>query len=312
MTTACAGTLFWGAGQWKLKVGVYSAPVKTLTLDDLRSPISLDTRTTMRDNFNAVGGTFIDANQDFITADYPRIVSEAFKDEDGGEEVVLDLALPFTTSAATAQRLAKLTLLRGREQMTLSAEFGLEAFEVEVGDIIAFTNERYGFDEKEFEVVGWRLAANQDAGDLRVNLTLRETSEAAFDWNAEEQDIISNNTTLPDPFAGIDVTGLTVSDGGGEVQGDGSVVNSLVASWTASTSSFVDHYEVQWGQTSSANRTTFTTSDASVVLSLLLLMVLNTQFESDQLAPLVASLVTGRVRQLQRGAIHLHHLSQRV
>lgn len=267
MMTACAGNLFWGAGAWKLVVGEYSAPVKTLTLDDLRGPISLNTRTTMRDNFNAVGGTFIDANQDFITADYPRLVSEAFKDEDGGEEVVLDLPLPFTTSAATAQRIAKMTLFRGREQMTLSADFGLEAFEVEVGDIIAFTNERYGFNEKEFEVVGWRLAANQDAGDLRVNLTLRETSEAAFDWDAEESDIISNNTTLPNPFLGIDVTGLSVTTGAGVVQGDGTFVNSLVASWTAATSAFVDYYEVEWGKTSSSNKTVFTTSDTSTVIS---------------------------------------------
>lgn len=267
LTTACAGTLFWGAGSWKLKVGAYSSPVKTLTLDDLRGPIALDTRITMRDNFNTVSGTFIDADQDYITADYPQLTSATFKAEDGDQEAILDLPLPYTTSAATAQRIAKLTLFRGREQMTLSADFGLEAFEVEVGDIIAFTNDRYGFSAKEFEVIGWRLSADQDAGDLRVNLTLRETSSAAFDWNAEETAIIANNTTLPDPFAGIDVTGLSVSDGGGEVQGDGSVVNSLVASWTASTSAFVSHYEIQWGQTSSANRTTFTTSETSVVLA---------------------------------------------
>lgn len=267
LTTACAGTLFWGTGSWKLTVGAYSAPVKTLTLDDLRGPIALDTRITMRDNFNTISGTFIDASKDWITSDYPQLTSTVFKAEDGDQEVILDLPLPYTTSAAAAQRLAKLTLFRGREQMTLSADFGLKAFELEVGDIVAFTNDRYGFDEKEFEVVGWRLAADQDAGDLRINLTLRETSEAAFDWNAEETDIIANNTTLPDPFAGIDVSNLSIADGGGEVQGDGSVVNSLVASWTASTSAFVSHYEVQWGQTSSANRTTFTTSDTSVILT---------------------------------------------
>lgn len=75
MVTACAGTLFWGSGYWKLKAGAYSAPVKTLTLDDLRSPINLDTRITMRDNFNRVSGTFNDAAQNWITADYPQLTS---------------------------------------------------------------------------------------------------------------------------------------------------------------------------------------------------------------------------------------------
>lgn len=196
MSTACAGTLFWGSGYWKLKVGAYSSPVKTLTLDDLRGPINLQTRISMRDNFNTIRGTFNDAEQDYITADYPELTSPTFKTEDYGEEVALDLPLPFTTSAASAQRIAKLTLFRGREQMTLSADFGLEAFSIEVGDTIAFDNPRYGFDEKEFEVTGWSFAANQQAGDLRVTLTLRETSEAAFDWDAEESAIISNNTNL--------------------------------------------------------------------------------------------------------------------
>ena len=211
MSTACAGTIFWGSGYWKLKVGTYTAPVKTLTLDDLRGPINLDTRTTMRDNFYTIRGVFNDAAQGYITADYPQLTSSVFKTEDNGEELSLDLPFPYTTSAATAQRIAKLTLYRGREQMALSADFGLNAFDIEVGDIIAFTNERYGFDEKEFEVIGWRFAADQDDGDLRVNLSLRETSEAAFDWNSEESEIIKNNTTLPDfdfvPDVGLNVIG---------------------------------------------------------------------------------------------------------
>ena len=267
LVTSCAGTLFWGGGKWKLKAGAYTSPVKTLTLDDLRGPINLSTRVSMRDNFNIVRGTFNDAAQDYITADYPEIKSTAFINQDDGEEVALDLELPFTTSAASAQRLAKLTLFRGREQMTLSADFGLEAMEIEVGDIIAFTNARYGFSAKEFEVVGWKLSASEDAGDLRINLTLRETSQAAFDWNAEETAIISNDSNLPNISAGTAITSLTLSGGGSEVQGDGTVINSLLASWTAADSSFVSYYEVELRQTSSANTTTFTTSETSILLN---------------------------------------------
>lgn len=214
MATSCAGTLFWGGGKWKLQVGEYNAPTKTLTLDDLRSEISLQTRVNLRDQFNKVQGTFIDSNQRYITADYPPIESAAFLAEDDGVEQPLNLDLPFTTSSATAQRLAKMTLFRGREQMTFSADFGLNAFDVEVGEIVALTIDRYGWDEKEFEVVGWRFGANDEAGDLRITLTLRETSEAAFDWGAEESEIISNNTGLETPrlsASTIDLDGSTVS-----------------------------------------------------------------------------------------------------
>jgi hypothetical protein len=261
MVTACAGTLYWGMGSWKLKVGAYSTYVKTLTLDDLRSPLSIETRINMRDNFNRVTGTFNDAANKWITADYPELstttpagsfvtgqtyaitslgvgtdftaigassntvgvvfkatgagsgtgAASIFLGEDNGEKSALDLHLPFTTSAAMAQRLAKITLLRGREQMTMTAEFGMEAFELEVGDIVRFSEEnpttgavqyRYGFGSqnsgtgKEFEVVAWKLSANQDAGDLRIAMTLREISSDAFSWDAEEQAIVANNADI--------------------------------------------------------------------------------------------------------------------
>jgi hypothetical protein len=196
MMTACAGTLFWGAGQWKLIAADYVAPTKVLTLDDLRSGIDLDTRTNLRDQFNAVQGTFNNAGSRWITTDYPPFASTVFQTEDGGEQTLLDMQLPLTTSGSAAQRIAKLTLFRAREQMTFSADFGLNALDVEVGEIIALTIERYGWDEKEFEVAAWKFGPNGEAGDLRVTLTLRETSEAAFDWSAEESDIISNDTNL--------------------------------------------------------------------------------------------------------------------
>ena len=266
MSTACAGTIFWGSGYWKLKVGAYSAPVKVLTLDDLRGPINLQTRVSIRDNFNAVRGTFNDSAQNYITADYPEITSPTFTAEDHGEEVALDLPMPFTTSASAAQRLAKLTLFRGREQMTLTADFGLSAFGIEVGDIIAFDNPRYGFDEKEFEVVGWNFASNQEAGDLRVALTLRETSAAAFDWNAEESNIIGNNTTLPVYTSGMDILGLTVGEGG-RTQSDGTRVSTALLAWTAVQNAYVERYEVQWKPTADSSYATTFTSNRTVELS---------------------------------------------
>ena len=266
MSTACAGTLFWGSGYWKLKVGAYTAPVKTLTLDDLRGPINLQTRSSTRDSFNGVGGTFNNADGDFITSDYPPIKSSVFQAEDGGDEMLLDLPLPFTTSASTAQRIAKMTLYRGREQMTISADFGLEAFNIEVGDIIAFDNDRYGFNGKEFEVIGWKFAPNQEAGDLRVTLTLQETSEAAFDWNAEESDIINNNTNLPDAGAGLAITNLTAS-GGGRTQGDGTFINSVILNWDDVSNAFSAYYEVEWKALADSTYSSTTTVESSIEIS---------------------------------------------
>lgn len=241
MLTACAGSLFWGGGKWKLVVGDYVAPTKSFDLSDLRSAISLSTRINMRDQFNGVQGTFNNSDSRWIVMDYPSISSSTFVAQDGGQETYLDLNLPFTTSKATAQRLAKLTLYRAREQMTFTANFGMSAFDVEVGEIISLTNPRYGWTDKEFECVGWALTTD-DSGALAVSLTLRETSEDAFDWNAEEKDIISNDSNLPDPNFAPEV-GLSVD---AELrQANQQVVGALLMDVT-SNSPFVDRFEVQF------------------------------------------------------------------
>ena len=266
MMTACAGTLFWGQGNWQLKVGEYTSPVKTLTLDDFRSGIVLDTKHSRRDNFNIVRGTFIDASTDYIQTDYPEIRSSTFIANDNNIESALDLPLPFTTSSSMAQRLAKMTLFRAREEMTLTADFGLSAFNVQVGDVIAITNSRYGFSAKDFEVVGWKFKNNSDGGELAVALTLRETSSSAFSWSAEESDITSNDSTLTSPASSLTISSLTTS-GGGRTTSDGTFVNSVIVSWTAPTNKFISHYEVEWKATADSNYASTTTVETSIELS---------------------------------------------
>lgn len=254
MMTTCGGTLFLGGGKFRLYAGEYITPTKTLTLDDVRSGISIDTKVSMRDGFNTVRGTFNDASQDYITGDYPQVTSELFVADDNGLEKSIDLDLPFTTSAIAAQRLAKQVLYRSREQITMSADFGLEAFDIEVGDFIYFRNERYGWgegNEKTFEVIGWKLVPNGDTGDVRINLQLRESSEAAFGFSvSDEREILSNNTTLLKYYEVPDI-GVTVSQEYRAVNEN--VVNVLVAQVTSSAIERVDSVIVKYKKTSDTN-----------------------------------------------------------
>jgi len=251
MMTSCGGTLFWGSGSWRLFVGAFVTPTKILTLDDLRSGISLDTKMSMSNNFNAVRGTFVDADAGWVSADYPQINSSAFLAQDNGVESVLDLNLPFTSNPKAAQRLARQMLFRNREQLTLSAEFGLNALDIEVGDFIKFRNDRYGWttgNEKTFEVTDWKLSPNVEGGDLRVAMTLRESSSSAFGFtSADEQDIISNNTTLL-PYYDVPNVGVTVSKEYREV--NESVVNVLVIEATSNAIERVESVIVKYKKTS--------------------------------------------------------------
>jgi len=244
MVTTCGGTLYWSGGQWKLRVAEYSSPIKSLGLGDVLGEITTRTRLNRRDSFNAVEGTFVNADDDWIAADYPKISSVTFQTEDNGVDNVLDFPLPLTTSASAVQRLSKVMLYRTREQIQFEADFNMNAYDLEVGDIIQFTNARYGWTNKEFEVRSWRFFADSDAGDLRVRMVLRETSSGAFDWNANESAIISNNSTLPNAIAGLTVSNLQAIDVT-EYDIDKKIIDAVRLTWDSTSNAFTEFYEVQ-------------------------------------------------------------------
>lgn len=241
MISAANATLYLSGGTWKLKVGVFEPSVKSFTLDDLRGEITLPTRRKKSDNFNEIVGKFVSEDADWIETDYPAITSSIFVAEDNGVKNHVDLPLPFVTNFRQAQRVAKQTLYRSREQIVFMAEFGLSAIGIEVGDVIDLTIETYGWTNKTFEVVSWTLVQNEK-GSLRVSVALTETSAAAFDWSAEEQDIISNNTTLPAFFESPNV-GLA---GSGSLRTVNEQVMGVLTIDVSTSSDQIDKVEVQY------------------------------------------------------------------
>lgn len=244
LTGTCAGTLWYAQGKWRLLSGKYVAPTVTLNEDDLRSPLSISTRHSRRDNFNGVRGVFKGPASNYQMTDYPLVSSQTFIDVDGGLESVLDLPLPFTDSPGEAQRLANIALERNRSQLTLTGAFGLQAFALQVGDIVNITNTRLGFSNKIFEVVQWSFGI-VDGGDLQTNLTLRETTTTTYD---EYQDVAfeSDNTTLPG------VLGPTVIPGSGDVNSTTEVtaitasggVREIYVNWANPINNTLDHVKV--------------------------------------------------------------------
>jgi len=196
LTASMAGTIFYTQGQWGVKAGEFTSSVLTLTEDDLRSNLQVNTRHSRRDNFNSVTGMFAGPETDYQPTDFPQLVSDTFETIDGGERVVQDIPLPFTNTSTMAQRIAKIALFKNREQLTISGTFGLRALQLQIGDVVSVTNTRLGFSAKTFEVADWRFGISQDKA-LEVTMTLREISSAVYDWNAEEISFELNSTTLP-------------------------------------------------------------------------------------------------------------------
>jgi len=260
LVASTGGMLYYSQGKFSLKVGVWNTPVKDLTLDDIVGPINLSTRSSRRDNFNAVYGSFPRAGDDWIYTDYPPVKSSVFLAEDGGYENPATVDFNYITNSRRVQRVAKLILYKAREQMVFSADFGMNAFDLEIGDNVRITIDKYGWTNKEFEVISWKLSNDNNAGDLRVSMTLRETSEASYEWNAEEQDLISNDSNLPDPTFVPDV-GLSLDT---TLRIINEEVFGVILAEVESDSDFANLFEVQYKKSSDTDWVTLGTSKSQL------------------------------------------------
>lgn len=253
MLTSCNGSIYYSNGKWKIKVGAYVTPSQTLTVDELRGAIKLQTRNSGQDQFNAVKGVFVAPENNWQPTDFPEFTSSTFESEDGGERKYVDLRLPFTTSVSTAQRLAKQMCYRNREQLLLTAPCNLKAFEYEVGDTVYVTNERLGFDQKPFEIISWTMVpeANDDSYIIGVDLVLKETSSGIYAWDEtiDERAFTFNNTNLPDAFA-VTSPGIAVTDVLRVLNQE--AVSVLIVDIT-SGDTFASRFEVQAKKTTDTN-----------------------------------------------------------
>lgn len=224
---AMHGKAIYDGDQWTILAGVYAEPEITITDDDMRAMSKLQILGSARDSANGIKGTYVGPENKWQAADFPPIVSATFKAQDGGIEQLGDIELPFTISPGRAQRIAKIALLSGRQEMTEQFSGKLSCWRVRTGDTILRTSARYGWEAKPFYVAQAGFAVSQDEDGnpvLGVDMLLQETSPVVFDWLADEESPIdpAPNTNFPEVFDVLPPSNLRKSeslyvsrDGGG-------------------------------------------------------------------------------------------------
>jgi len=258
MLTAMGGSMWYAQGAWRMKAAYWTAPVMDLNEDDLRSGISVGTRHSRRDNFNTIKGTFRGLESDWQVTDYPEVTNAGFVSADGGQVSVADVDLPFTDTSITSRRLGLISLERNRQQLTVNASYGLRTLGLQVGDNVRLTNSRFGWVNKEFEVIQWSFGLVDDL-DLQVDMSLRETAESVFDEVNDGIVYERDNTQLLSPFS-VPSVGLSAT-----VQAKvfaEKLVNQLSIFVTSAAEERVDHVEVQFR---SSDETEFTGVGTGVI-----------------------------------------------
>ena len=76
MVGAMAGRLVYSAGKFEIHAGSYVAPTFTVDESQIIGDITVQTKQSKRDGYNAVKGVFLSEDDNYVLADYPAQVSK--------------------------------------------------------------------------------------------------------------------------------------------------------------------------------------------------------------------------------------------
>jgi len=248
LLSSMGGKLTYSGGKYFVDGAEYKTPTHTFTEADCIGDVQTQTKQSRRGVYNGVKGIFVSEEKNYKVLDYPAQISSTFATEDG-DPIFLDMPLPFVTNNLQAQRLAKIALLKSRQQVVITMAVNLKGLQVKVGDTIQVTNDRLNYSSKVFEVIDYSLALGTD-GSLAVNLVCIETASAIYDFTtSDEEDFLSGGVLdLYDGRTVDNVTSLAFTEIG--LRGpDGGVSSSVQLTWTEPTDAFIEFYKIRYNKT---------------------------------------------------------------
>jgi hypothetical protein len=184
LLSAMAGRISYIGGVFAMYAGSYSLTSLTVSDADLLSSIDFKNR-NLRDSYNGARGLYRTPDLDWQEEDYPSYQNSAAATADG-EERWIDLPLPYTTSAARCQRIAKIAVMRSRAARMINISTNLSLLEIRAGDVIAISTAKSQLGAEVYEV----LAVIVTMGQMpRVDLELLEVAASDYAWDETTEEL---------------------------------------------------------------------------------------------------------------------------
>lgn len=236
---ACGGVSIDTGGLYSFHVPINDLSSSTaFGEDDVVGPYEWNPKLKMRDQYNEIGGTFVEPAALYQRRSYPVVTNATFKTDDGfTRRRNIDYAS--VQDGNQVQILSGIALNRTRFQGAFKAAFSYKAMLVKNWSVIDFTFPKLGFVAKKFRVIEQSITT-----DGLIIMTLREEDASIY--------TAITPTTLPgpptgtsyEPRASIPVTGLVVTNT--SISGGANdVTDSFNVTWTA-PSAAVQRTEVEY------------------------------------------------------------------
>lgn len=283
---ACEGRISYTGGRWKIYPAAWYGTSLTFDENAIIGPVKWSPRRKYRDLCNAVRASYISPVYPYAQVGYdqdhknegvwsgewqPTDMPEYAQDvlhgysidanltQDGGVKLYMQRNYRFVTSCATAQRLAKIYLLRNRQQGSGTLPMNLSAYQAIAQDVIQVSfATALGWDAKylEIETLRFVLKTDKDGNEppqLYCELDVCETDLSVYLWSPAEELTVEDfqSPAFTDNYQVGAPSGLALESGADSavIGVDGIIVPRIHVTWTPPTDPFTlsgGYVELQW------------------------------------------------------------------
>jgi hypothetical protein len=255
LLTSMAGRLTYIGGQFFLHPGSWAGISASITGTQIyshsTSPILFRPKVPINQLYNGVKGTFIAQVNNWQSADFPPYAQDQIHGynngapqylydqnltNDQGDRRYLDVQLPFTISCATAQRIAKIELLRRRNQGTGTFSLNTSGYLIAPLDLLAVDLPYFAWTGKYLEAMACRLRIEprgEPSPAIWTEIDIQEADPSTYSWSIGEE--LSpqgyQQAIVPDMFTPAPPTNFRARSANG----------NIYLKWDSPTDAFVLH-----------------------------------------------------------------------
>jgi len=291
MMPAAAGRLSRIGGEWFIWPAYWQGPSFSFDQGALIDRPTWMPNRSFKDLFNRVNGTYIAPNFPYNTAgnlydqngwyygtisnvwpfawqptNYPQYAcdvlhgyaADEFLIEDGGVVLPREIGHRALISITQAQRVAKIMLLRNRQQGSGSFPMKLGAWAMQPCDVFQMSFAALGWSSKVLEVDSLRFVCEErgDGGDgvkaqaLYVQVGVIETDSSVYEWNDADEltpyDVPAMGSQIPPVPPAPTGVAVSITAGTALYAADGTITPRALVSWTAPQDISVVSVDIQY------------------------------------------------------------------
>lgn len=213
----CNGRIAEVGGIFKMLVGTPGAAVYSFTDDDIIVTEGQDFQPfpSLSATYNAIEATYPEPAEKWATKDAPGRYNADLEAQDGNRRLPAQVQLLAVPFANQVQRIGLAMIQDYRRFRVHQVSLPPDAYPLEPNDVVSWSSDRNGYDEKKFLVVKVEPQSN-----FLIVVTLKEVDPADYDWHPGLQlptaiGWLGPITPPSQPMIGWTVEPSTIKDAGG-------------------------------------------------------------------------------------------------